>query len=162
MWGSRSAWMIEAGFIRLRPKDTKAEYGRSIPIHPEAMEVLRKALKVRSLDMEKVFHRNGKPITKRTDMEAHESVCKKAKIEDFTFYDFRHIAMNNLRKSGRDYFKIMAPSGNRTIWVFKHYNRVDEGELNTLVNPESIVKKWSNSSNNPTEDDSLKKANLLG
>jgi len=90
--------MIEAGFIRLRPKDTKAEYGRSNPIHPEVMEVLRKALKVRPLDMEKVFRRNGKPITRRTVRKAHESVRKKAKIEDFTFYDFRHIAMNNLRK----------------------------------------------------------------
>jgi len=51
----------------------------------------------------------------------------------------------------------MAPSGNRTISVFKHYSMVDEGELNTLVNPESTVKKWSNSSNTPTEDYSLKK-----
>jgi len=39
---------------------------------------------------------------------------------------------------------------------------VDEGELKTLVNPESIVKKWSNSSNNPIEDYSLNKANLIG
>jgi integrase len=57
---------LKSGFIRLRPEDTKTEYGRSIPIHPEVLEVLKKALKVRSLDMEKIFHRNGKPITRST------------------------------------------------------------------------------------------------
>jgi hypothetical protein len=38
---------------------------------------------------------------------------------------------------------------------------VDEGELKTLVNPESIVKKWSNPSENPSENLSLKETNLL-
>jgi integrase len=152
---------LKSGFIRLRPEDTKTEYGRSIPIHPEVMEVLKKALKVRSLDMEKVFHRNGKPITKSTVREAHESVCRKAKIENFTFHDFWHTAINNWRKAGHDYFKIMAASGHRTVSVFKRYNMVDEGELKTLVNPESIVKKWSNSPNNPSENHSSKEANLL-
>jgi integrase len=152
---------MKTGFIRLRPEDTKTEHGRSIPIHPELMEVLKTALKIRSLDQEKVFHRNGKPITKSTVREAHESVCKRAGIENFTFHDFRHTCINNWRKDGHDYFKIMAASGHRTISVFKRYNLVDEEEPKTLVNRESIVKKWSNSPNNPTEDHSLKEANLL-
>ena len=42
--------------------------------------------------------------------------------------------------------------------MFKRYNIVDECGLKTLVNPESVVKKWSNSPNNPTEDHSLKEA----
>jgi integrase len=152
---------LKNGFIRLRPEDTKTEYGRSIPVHPEVMEVLKKALKVRSLDIEKVFHRNGKPVTKSTVREAHESACRKAKIENFTFHDFRHTAINNWRKAGHDYFKIMAASGHRTVSVFKRYNMVDEGELQTLIYPESIVKKWSNPSENPSENLSFKEANLL-
>ncbi len=151
---------LKTEFIRLRPEDTKTEYGRSIPIHPEALEVLKKALKVNCLDMDKVFHRNGKPITKSTVREAHEAACKKAKIENFTFHDFRHTAINNWRQAGHDYFQIMAASGHRTISVFKRYNMVDEGELKTLVNQDHVVKKWSNSPNNPTEDHSLKQANL--
>jgi len=152
---------LKSGFIRLRPEDTKTQYGRSIPIHPEVTEVLKEARKVRSLDMEKVFHRNGKPITKSTVREAHESVCKKAKIENLSFHDFRHTAINNWRKAGYDYFKIMAASGHRTVSVFKRYNMVDEGELKTLVNPERIVKKWSNPSENPSENQPLKEVNLL-
>ena len=125
------------------------------------MEVLKKALKIRSLDMEKVFHRNGKPIAKTTVREAHESVCRKARIENFTFHDFRHTAINNWRQTGHDYFKIMAASGHRTVSVSKRYNMVDEGELKTLVSPENIVKKWSNLPENPSENFSLKEANLL-
>jgi integrase len=148
-------------FIRLRPEETKTGHGRSIPIHPELMEILKSAMKIRSLDQEKVFHRNGKPITKSTVREAHESVCKKAKIENFTFHDFRHTTINNWRRDGHDYFKIMAASGHRTISVFKRYNMVDEEELKTLVNPVGIVKKWSNSSINPSENLPEKVSNLL-
>ena len=118
-------------------------------------------MKVRPINFDRVFHRNRKPVEASAVRGAHEAVCRKAAIENFTFHDFRHTAINNWRKAGHDYFKIMAASGHRTISVFKCYNMVDEGELKTLVNPESIVKKWSNSPNNPTEDYSLKEANLL-
>ena len=97
------------------------------------MEVLKKVMKVRPLNFDKVFHRNGKPIKASTVREGHESTCKKAKIENFNFHDFRHTCINNWRKKGHDYFKIMAASGHRTVSVFKRYNIVDETELKTLV-----------------------------
>jgi hypothetical protein len=34
--------------------------------------------------------------------------AKRALIEDFTFHDLRHCALNNLRLAGNDYFKMMA------------------------------------------------------
>lgn len=80
---------FKSGFIRLRPEDTKTGQGRSIPIHPELAEVLKKVLKVRPLNLEKVFHRNGKAISGSTVREAHEAVCKKAGIENFTFHEFQ-------------------------------------------------------------------------
>ena len=49
--------------------------------------------------------------------------------------DFRHPCINNWRKDGHDYFKIMAFSGHKTISVFKRYNMVDEKELRTLIFP---------------------------
>jgi integrase len=125
---------LEEAFIRLRPEDTKTGYGRSIPIHPELMEILKDALKVAPSNSGKVFHRDGEPINCGDIRRAHNSVCKKAKIENFIFHDFRHTCINNWRKEGHDYFRIMAASGHRTISVFKRYNLVDEGELKTLVN----------------------------
>jgi len=130
---SHSGVDLKVGFIRLRPEDTKTERGRSIPIHPELMTVLRGVLRVRSLEDDRVFHREGKPVTKSAVREAHESACRKVGIDDFHFQDFRHTAINNWRRDGHDYFKIMAASGHRTISVFKRYNMVDEEELRTLV-----------------------------
>ncbi len=125
---------LEEGFIRLKPQDTKTGYGRAIPIHPELIEILRESLKVGSLNCDRVFHRNGEPINSGDIRRAHTSVCEKAKIINFTFHDFRHTAVNNWRKEGHDYFRIMAISGHKTISVFKRYNMVDERELKTLVN----------------------------
>jgi len=124
---------LKEGFIRLRAEDTKTGHGRSIPIHSELMEVLKKVLKVRPLNCDRAFHREGRPINGDHIRWAHQRVCKKANIENFTFHDFRHTCINNWRKEGHDYFKIMAASGHKTISVFKRYNMVGEEELKTLV-----------------------------
>jgi len=126
---------LRTEFIRLRPEDTKTEQGRSIPIHPELVEVLKHAMKVRPLNLDRVFYRNGKPIEAGMVREAHEAICKKEGIENFRFHDFRHTRINNWRREGHDYFKIMAASGHKTMSVFKRYNMVDEAELKTLINP---------------------------
>ena len=65
------------------------------------------------------------------------TACKKAGIEDFTFHDLRHTAINNWRLQGHDYFRIMAASGHKTMSVFKRYNTVSKEELKALVNGKS-------------------------
>ena len=124
---------LKEGFIRLKAEDTKTSEARSIPIHFELMEVLKKVLKVRPLNCDRAFHRDGKSIDSNHIRWAHERVCKKANIENFTFHDFRHTCINNWRREGHDYFKIMAASGHKTMSVFKRYNMVGEEELKTLV-----------------------------
>jgi integrase len=94
---------------------------------------LKKVLKVRPLSCDRAFHRDGKPINGDHIRWSHERVCKKANIENFTFHDFRHTCINNWRREGHDYFKIMAASGHKTMSVFKRYNMVGEEELKTLV-----------------------------
>ncbi len=58
---------------------------------------------------------------------------EKAKIENFTIHDFRHICITNWRRQVPDYFKIMKVSGHKTMNVFKRYNTVDEEELKSLA-----------------------------
>jgi integrase len=58
---------------------------------------------------------------------------KKAGIENFTFHDLRHTAINNWRLRGHDFFRIMAASGHKTMNVFKRYNTVSKEELKALV-----------------------------
>ena len=61
------------------------------------------------------------------------TACRRAGIEDFTFHDLRHTAINNWRLQGHDYFRIMAANGHKTMSVFKRYNTVSKKELKALV-----------------------------
>ncbi len=85
----------------------------------------------RGLPGVKVFMREGKPIN--SIREVFDAACKRALIEDFTFHDFRHTAINNWRLQGHDYFRIMAATGHKTMTVFKRYNTVSKEELKALV-----------------------------
>ena len=74
--------------------------------------------------------RGGKSEPLRRGFNA---ACKRAGIEDFTFHDLRHTAINNWRLQGHDYFRIMAATGHKTMTVFKRYNTVSQEELRALV-----------------------------
>ncbi|MFC1889690.1 tyrosine-type recombinase/integrase [Thermodesulfobacteriota bacterium] len=118
----------EKGFIRLSGKRTKTKQGRIIPMHPRVTEVLQEL--PQGLHTRRVFLRRGKPFDDIKN--SFRTACENAKIEDFTFHDLRHCALNNLRLAGNDYFKIMAMSGHKTTSVFKRYNLVTEEELTTI------------------------------
>ena len=119
---------LKTGFIRLGGPRTKNKCARSIPIHPKVKEVLETL--PRGLHTERVFLLQGKPL--REFKNVYRSACKQAGLEDFTYHDLRHCAINNLRLAGNDYFKIMAMSGHKTMSVFKRYNLVTEEELQDL------------------------------
>jgi integrase len=59
--------------------------------------------------------------------------CKWAGIEDFTFHDLRHTALNNWRLPGHDYFRIMEASGHKTMSVFTRCIAVSKEALKALV-----------------------------
>ena len=120
---------LREGFIYLKPEDTKTQEGRSVPLHDELIEMFRSM--PRGLPGVPVFTYQGKALgeVKR----AFKTACRRAGIEDFTFHDLRHTAINNWRLQGHDYFRIMAASGHKTMSVFKRYNTVSQEELKTLV-----------------------------
>jgi len=120
---------LKRGFIRLDRQRTKTEAPRSIPLHPEMKAVLERL--PRGIHSARVFLRHGKPFD--DFKKAYSAACKRAQIEDFTFHDLRHCAINNLRLSGYDYFRIMAVSGHKTMSVFKRYNLVTEEELSKII-----------------------------
>jgi integrase len=85
----------------------------------------------RGIHTDRVFLKNGEPF--QDFKKAYTAACKRALVEDFTFHDLRHCALNNLRLAGNDYFKIMAISGHKTMSVFKRYNLVTEEELSKVA-----------------------------
>jgi integrase len=123
---------LRKGFIRLPGDRTKTDSPRTIPLHPEVRNILEKL--PRGLHTDRVFLRHGQPFDEIK--HSFQSACEKAEIENFTFHDLRHCALNNLRKAGNDFFQIMAMSGHKTISVFKRYNLVTEEELAGIRWPE--------------------------
>ena len=123
---------LKKGFIRLSAERTKTDTARNIPIHPEVKTMLESV--PRGLLTDRVFLRNGQPFDEMK--HSFQSACKRAKIENFTFHDLRHCALNNLRLAGNDFFQIMAISGHKDMGVFKRYNLVTEEELSQI--------RWAN------------------
>jgi len=125
---------LKEGFIRLRPEDTKTSEGRDVPLNQELSEMLkglRATLGGVPLPGVKVFTYAGRSIG--SIKRAFTTAVKRAGLEDFTFHDLRHTAINNWRLQGHDYFRIMAASGHKTMNVFHRYNKVSKEELKALV-----------------------------
>ena len=122
-------------FIRLSADRTKTKVARSIPLHPDVRSLLDRI--PRPLHTNRVFLRHGKPFDNFN--KAFQAACKRAGLEDFTFHDLRHCAINKLRLAGNDFFKIMAISGHKTMSVFKRYNLVTEDELSKVTWPDGLA-----------------------
>ncbi len=120
---------LKEGFIKLAPEDTKTNEGQLVPFNLELIEMF-KAMP-RGLPMTPVFIYQGHSLAEIK--RSFATACKRAGVEDFTFHDLRHTAINNWRLQGHDYFRIMAASGHKTLNVFKRYNTVNKEELRALV-----------------------------
>ena len=122
----------------MRADRTETEQARSIPLHPNLKHAVSSI--PRALHPDRVFLKDGRPFQdfKRSFRLAY----RESGLEDFTFHDLRHCAINNLRLAGNDYFKIMAVSRHKTVAVFKRYNLVTEEELGTIFwEREAITKE---------------------
>ena len=120
---------LKEGFIKLAPEHCKSNDGRLVPLTRELVEMFRAM--PRGLPAVKVFTYAGRQIG--AIKTAFKTACRRAGIEDFTFHDLRHTAINNWRLQGHDYFRIMAATGHKTMTVFKRYNTVSKEELKALV-----------------------------
>jgi integrase len=120
---------LKEELIKLAPEHCKSNEGRDVPLKRELVEML-KAMP-RGLPAVKVFTYAGRQIG--AIKRGFTTACKRAGIEDFTFHDLRHTAINNWRLRGHDYFRIMAATGHKTMSVFKRYNTVSKEELRALV-----------------------------
>jgi integrase len=125
-WGQLD---LKEGFIKLAPEDTKTNEGRLVPLSLELIEMFK--VMPRGLPMTPVFIYHGHSLAEIK--RSFATACKRAEIEDFTFHDLRHTAINNWRLQGHDYFRIMAASGHKTLNIFKRYNTVNKEELRGLV-----------------------------
>lgn len=125
-WGQVN---LKEGFIRLTPRNTKTAEGRLVPLTNELIEMLK--ARPKGLPHTPVFTYKGRSVGEMK--RSFATAVKRAGLEDFTFHDLRHTAINNWRLAGHDYFRIMAATGHKTMGVFKRYNTVTKEELKALV-----------------------------
>ena len=109
------------GFIRLGANRTKTKTVRSIPMHTKIIYYLQSL--PRPLKGGFIFSK------RRFPRKAYNKAVKETCLENFTFHDLRHCAMNNLRLAGNDHFIIKKASGAKTDSAFKRYNLVTEEEM---------------------------------
>ena len=113
---------LKTGFIRLGGHRTKNKTGRVIPLHPRIFEYLQGM--PRPINGGYVFGQS-----RRFNRKAFNKAVEAAGINDFTFHDLRHCAINNLRLAGNDHYTIKAASGHKTDIAFQRYNLVTEEEM---------------------------------
>jgi integrase len=127
---------LKKKFIRLAAERTKTDQARIVPIHPlvnKVLDALPKGIR-KGVRIKRVFLKDGEPFD--DFKHSFSTACKNAGLQDFTFHDLRHCALNNLRRSGNDFFEIMALSGHKTMSCFKRYNLVTEDELSMIKWPD--------------------------
>ena len=109
------------GFIRLGANRTKTKTVRSVPMHTKIIYYLQ--CLPRPLKGGFIFSK------RRFPRKAYYKAVRETCLENFTFHDLRHCAMNNLRLAGNDHFLIKKASGAKTDSAFKRYNLVTEEEM---------------------------------
>jgi integrase len=90
-----------------------------MPLTQELTALLRDLYKVRYLNKPRVFLVKGKSVA--SIKTSFNTACRRAKIEEFKFHDFRHTAVTNMRWAGIDHLTIMNITGHKTLDVFKRY-----------------------------------------
>jgi len=115
---------LQEGYVTLLPEDTKNEEPRNVYLVPQAIEVLERANKVRSLRHQFVFTYLGNPV--KSLRRSLKTSLDKAGIENFLFHDLRHTFNTNLRRAGVERTVIMKLTGHKTLSMFLRYSTVDE------------------------------------
>ena len=113
------------GVIRLSGHRTKSGEGRTIPMFPVVVELLKRF--PRAIHTDKVFLYNGKLIG--SIKKAFATACKKSEIENLWFHDLRRTFITEMAKAGYPERLIMAITGHKTRSAFDRYRRVREDEV---------------------------------
>ena len=109
------------GFIRLSGQRTKNKTGRVIPLHKRIFDYFQ--------SLPRPIH-GGYVFEQRCwNRKEYLKALNSAGIEDFTFHDLRHCALNNLRLAGNDRYVIKKASGHKTDSAFQRYILVTEDEM---------------------------------
>jgi integrase len=120
------------GIVRLEVGETKNDEVRTVYLDEELKEVFHQQWGARKKNgklLPYVFlNKEGDDKIKQFN-EAWKTACKKAKISEKLFHDFRRTAIRNMVRSGIPERLAMMISGHETRSVFERYNIVNDTDL---------------------------------
>jgi integrase len=116
-----------AGTIRLRRAHSKNKKTRTLVLHGELLDVIRRRATLRRLECPFVFHRNGKAL--RSFRKAWQAACCAAGFKGRLFHDLRRSAVRNMVRAGVPQNVAMRISGHKTDSVFRRYDIVNDDDL---------------------------------
>lgn len=120
---------------RIILRDTKNGETRAVPLVGTVYNLLKDHSKVRRLDSNLVFPRQGaqgksKPMSIR---EAWDNAIDAAKIEDFRFHDLRHSCASYLAMNGATLAEIAEVLGHKTLQMVKRYAHLSDLHVSSVV-----------------------------
>lgn len=115
--------------IVLSASEMKNDESLCIPINDTLFETLKDLQKVRYLDSNLVFMRNGRPLYKKLIERALKKACKQARITDFRFHDLRHTFASMLVESGVDLYTVQKLLGHKDGRMTQRYAHLTQDKL---------------------------------
>jgi len=92
-----------------------------VPMTENVLKELKKLNKARSLDTNRVFWVDGKPIHRGWVGLAFRRLCKRAGIENFRFHDLRHDFCSRLVQAGQPLHVVAELAGHTNITTTQRY-----------------------------------------
>ena len=104
-----------------------------IPINNTLFETFKDLQKVRHLNSNLVFVRNGKPLYQRLIGKALKNACRQAGITDFRFHDLRHTFASMLVEGGVDLYTVQRLLGHKDGKMTQRYAHLTQSRLINAV-----------------------------
>lgn len=110
------------GTITLGAQDTKGRRGRTLPLLPEAAELLKAIKAERVVISEQVFPQAQDPTKHLTTLKrAWRGVCREVGLRDFTLHDLRHDFASRLVMNGASLSALAELLGHRSLDMVQRY-----------------------------------------
>jgi len=97
-------------------------------------ETLSQCNKVRRLDSDYIFGKDGKPFRRWWISTSCRRACEKAGIDNLRFHDLRHDFCSKLVQRGVDLYSVAALAGHRDIKTTQRYAHLNPERLRSTVN----------------------------
>ena len=105
-----------------------------MPMTEGVCAALKKIGKVRRLDCDYIFEKDGSAYKGDWIIKSFIKACKKAGINNFRFHDLRHDFCSRLVQKGIDLYTVAALAGHKDIRMTQRYAHLSPERLRGAIN----------------------------